>query len=55
MPARASTALRPAALVAAAHDRAKTKLRSEAEALADESDDPLESAQVLRDIETRRA
>ena len=49
-----STAVR-AALIAAARDRASTKLRAEAEALANDADDRLESAQVLRDMETLRA
>lgn len=49
-----STAVR-AALIAAARGRASTKLRAEAEALANDADDRLESAQVLRDMETLRA
>lgn len=44
-----------AALIAAARDRAGTKLRAEAVTLAKDADDRLESAQVLRDMEILRA
>jgi hypothetical protein len=49
-----STAVR-AALIDAAHIRAKTALRAEAEALAADDQDRAEAAQVLRDMETLRA
>jgi len=49
-----STAVRQA-LLAAARDHARAKLRTEAEKLADDEDDRAEAAQVLRDMETLRA
>jgi len=49
-----STAVR-AALVAAARERARAKLRSEAESLAADEQDRAEASQVLRDMETLRA
>ena len=49
-----STAVR-AALIDAAHHRAKKALRAEAEALAADEQDRAEAAQVLRDMETLRA
>lgn len=44
-----------AALIEAARVRARSALRAEAEALADDDQDRAESAQVLRDMETLRA
>lgn len=49
-----STAVR-AALIRAAHERARAKLRAEAEALSADEGDRAEAAQVLRDMETLRA
>jgi hypothetical protein len=49
-----STAVR-AALIDAARNRARAKLRAEAEALAADDVDRAEAAQVLRDMETLRA
>jgi hypothetical protein len=49
-----STAVR-AALIEAAGNRARTRLRAEAEALAADETDRAEAAQVLRDMETLRA
>lgn len=49
-----SSAVRQA-LLAAARDQAHEKLRTEAEALANDEDDRAEAAQVLRDMETLRA
>ena len=43
------------ALIDAARKRASRTLREEAEALAADSEDRLESARVLRDMETLRA
>jgi hypothetical protein len=44
-----------AALIDAARNRVRTKLRAEAEALAADEEDRAEAAQVLRDMETLRA
>ncbi len=49
-----STAVRKA-LLAAAREQARAKLRAEAEALANDDADRAEAAQVLRDMETLRA
>lgn len=49
-----STAVR-AALIAAAGERGRSALRSEAEALANDPQDRAEAAQVLRDMESLRA
>ena len=49
-----STAVR-AALISAARERARAKLRSEAETLAADERDRAEAAQVLRDMECLRA
>lgn len=49
-----STAVR-AALIDAASHRARTALRAEAAALAEDDQDRAEAAQVLRDMETLRA
>ena len=49
-----STAVR-AALIDAARARARSALRAEAEALADDPQDRAEAAQVLRDMDTLRA
>lgn len=49
-----STAVREA-LIAAAAKHAKSRLRAEAEALAADSDDRAEAAQVLQDMGTLRA
>ena len=49
-----STAVRTA-LIAAARERARASLRTEAEALAGDEQDRAEAAQVLRDMETLRA
>jgi hypothetical protein len=43
------------ALIDAARERARRALRSEAVALAADAEDRVESAQVLRDMETLRA
>ncbi len=43
------------ALLAAAREQARAKLRVEAEQLASDEADPAEVAQVLRDMETLRA
>ena len=49
-----STVVR-SALIDAARARAGTRLRAEAEALAEDAADRAEAAQVLRDMETLRA
>ncbi len=49
-----STAVR-AALIDAARERARSALRAEAEALANDPQDRAEAAQVLRDMESLRA
>ncbi len=49
-----STAVR-AALIDAAHGRARSALRAEAEALVADEQDRAEAAQVLRDMESLRA
>lgn len=49
-----STAVREALMWAAA-ERAKSRLRAEADALADDADDRAEAARVLQDMETLRA
>lgn len=49
-----STAVREA-VITAARERARAKLRSEAEALAADEQDRSEASQVLRDMETLRA
>jgi hypothetical protein len=49
-----STAVR-AALIDAARNRARAKLRVEAQALAADEQDRAEAAQVLRDMEALRA
>jgi len=49
-----STAVR-AALIDAARNRARAKLRAEAEDVAADDEDRAEAAQVLRDMETLRA
>ncbi|MBA3326813.1 MAG: hypothetical protein H0T43_00735 [Solirubrobacterales bacterium] len=49
-----STAVR-AALIDAARERARSALRAEAKALANDPQDRAEAAQVLRDMETLRA
>jgi hypothetical protein len=49
-----STAVR-SALIAAARSRARDRLRAEAEAVAGDTADRAEAAQVLRDMETLRA
>jgi len=49
-----STAVR-AALITAARERARAKLRGEAETLAADERDRAEAAQVLRDMESLRA
>lgn len=43
------------ALLSAAREQAKRKLRAEAERLATDEEDRAEAAQVLRDMETLRA
>lgn len=43
------------ALLAAAREQARVKLRTEAEQLANDEADRAEAAQVLRDMETLRA
>ena len=43
------------ALIDAAHERARSALRAEAEALAGDEQDRAEASQVLRDMETLRA
>jgi hypothetical protein len=49
-----STAVRQA-LLAAAREQARAKLRTEAEQVANDEEDRAEAAQVLRDMETLRA
>lgn len=49
-----STAVR-AALINAAHERARARLREEAAALVADEQDRAEAAQVLRDMEILRA
>ena len=49
-----STVVR-AALIEAAHARARSALRAEAETLAGDEQDRAEAAQVLRDMEVLRA
>ncbi len=49
-----SSAVRKA-LLAAAREQARAKLRAEAEQLANDEADRAEAAQVLRDMETLRA
>lgn len=49
-----STAVR-AAIISAARERARAKLRSQAETLAADERDRAEAAQVLRDMECLRA
>jgi hypothetical protein len=49
-----STAVR-SALIAAARSQARVRLRAEAEAVAGDTADRAEAAQVLRDMETLRA
>jgi hypothetical protein len=49
-----STAVRQA-LLAAACEQARAKLRTEAEQVANDEEDRAEAAQVLRDMETLRA
>ena len=49
-----STAVR-AALIRAARERARAKLRAEAEALSADEQDRAEASQLLRDMETLRA
>ncbi|MGI8681486.1 MAG: hypothetical protein ACR2JO_05015 [Mycobacteriales bacterium] len=49
-----STAVR-SALIDAAHNRAKDRLRTEAAALAADQEDRAEAAQLLRDMDTLRA
>jgi hypothetical protein len=49
-----STAVR-SALIDAAHNRAKDRLRPEAAALAADQEDRAEAAQLLRDMDTLRA
>jgi hypothetical protein len=44
-----------AALIDAARQRARARLRAEAEVLASDEQDRAEAAQVLRDMETLRA
>jgi hypothetical protein len=44
-----------AALIDAARERARSKVREEAQALAADEHDRAEAAQVLRDMETLRA
>jgi hypothetical protein len=49
-----STAVR-AALIVAAHERARAKVRGEAQTLVADGRDRAEAAQVLRDMESLRA
>ncbi len=49
-----STAVR-SALIEAAHARARLRLRSEAQTLAEDTADRTEAARVLKDMETLRA